>query len=194
MVCYDQVFHRAALDNTLIGQGVAVDKRAVRQAVLALPDGEEQWQTLQGQVYGRLMACAQPMPGVESFLRRCRELSRELWVVSHKTQYGHHDPARMDLRLAALTWMEQHHWFSEVYGLRPDRVYFADSRSAKVARIAQLQLGYFIDDLAEVLLDPGFPAQTRALWFNPAGYAPMVPVALSAFAAWSDMSDALLGG
>ena len=51
------------------------------------------------------------------------------------------------------------------FALRRDRVFFEETRAAKLARIDAIQCDIFIDDLPEVLLDPAFPARTERLWF-----------------------------
>ena len=44
-------------------------------------------------------------------------------------------------------------------------IHFLGTRVDKIARIAELQCHVFIDDLAEVLLDPGLFPETRPIWF-----------------------------
>ena len=41
------------------------------------------------------------IPGVDAFLRRCRTEGCAVSIVSHKTEYGHYDPDRVNLRDAA---------------------------------------------------------------------------------------------
>src|SRR5262245_8746765 len=92
LISYDAVFHAAARSAGLIGEGVAPRKQAVRDAIRLVPDGELAWQTLQGQVYGARIGEAVLIDGVDAFLRRCRARGCEVAIVSHKTEFGHHDP------------------------------------------------------------------------------------------------------
>src|SRR4051812_3212094 len=93
---YDSVFSDAARDLGLLPAGCAATKAAVRDTLQARPDGEREWMRLQGRVYGKLMSRAQLIDGVADFLTRCR--AHEVAIISHKTQHGHFDPERIDLR------------------------------------------------------------------------------------------------
>jgi hypothetical protein len=105
--------------------------------------------------------------GLNSFLRRARSAGHIVVIVSHKTQYGHFDPDRVDLRQAALGWMEANHFFAEAgFSLRREDVHFASTRSEKLQRIAAAGCDAFIDDLEEVLDDPAFPRATRGILFS----------------------------
>ena len=155
---YDAVFLAAALDAGLLAPGFRGGKQALRDALRLQPDGELTWQRLQGQVYGAHMASAVMLEGVDEFLRRCREAKYEVFIVSHKSEYGHHDPARVNLRHAALAWMTAQGFFRpDRYGMTSDRVFFEATRADKIARIAALDCSIFIDDLKEVLSDSAFP-------------------------------------
>src|ERR1700687_4382776 len=105
IISYDDVFRSVAKRCGLIDPEFSGSKQAVRDAIRLLPDGELAWQRLQGQVYGKGIAGAKMVPGVEAFLRHCRAEGCTVAVVSHKTEYGHFDPYRVNLRTAALDWM-----------------------------------------------------------------------------------------
>src|SRR5712675_901443 len=105
LIDYDGVFVAAARERGLIGPEIIGSKRAVRDAIRLLPEGELTWQRLQGYVYGAGIGGAVPFAGAAEFLRRCAEGDVELFIVSHKTRYGHFDPARIDLRQAARQWL-----------------------------------------------------------------------------------------
>ena len=105
IITYDDVFRAAAEAGGLIAPGFFGSKQAVRDAIRLLPDGELAWQRLQGQVYGKGIGGAAMVAGVTTFLRRCRAEDCAVVVVSHKTEYGHFDPDRVNLRKAALNWM-----------------------------------------------------------------------------------------
>jgi len=171
LIDYDQVFLAAAQQRGLVPHDFVGSKRAVRDAIRLLPDGELAWQQLQGYVYGAGIGGAIPFPGAMEFLRRCVRGGAETFIVSHKTRFGHYDPARVDLREAALAWMDAQGFFRAGDGISAERVYFADDRSQKLARIAELRCTHFIDDLEEVFADPGFPSGVRRILFAETGAA-----------------------
>ena len=167
LVTYDEVFLAVARERGLLGPEFSGGKQAIRDHIRLLPDGELSWQRLQGQVYGRGIANAAMFEGVDAFLRRCGRENVPVVIVSHKTEYGHYDPDRVNLRDAARAWMAARGFFSESgFGLSPDNVYFETTRDEKLARIAQLGCTHFVDDLQEVLTDPNFPAGVERILFT----------------------------
>ena len=103
------------------------------------PDGELAWQRLQGQVYGAGIREAMLIDGVDQFLRRCRAQACEVVIVSHKTEFGHHDPARVNLRDAA-TGLDDgaRVLFEDGYGI--SQRLLRGTRAEKLARIGALAL------------------------------------------------------
>ena len=129
IITYDAVFLAAARKSGLVGADFTGGKQAIRDTIRLLPDGELSWQKLQGQVYGKGLARAEMVEGVDAFLRRCRKNNVPVVIVSHKTEFGHHDPDRINLRDAARAWMAEHGFFQAVgYGIAPNAVYFENTR------------------------------------------------------------------
>ena len=86
IVCYDDLFHRLALERGLIHPSVPRDKTAVRDHVRE--NGQEDaWIEMQGHVYGDRMSEAVAFPGVEDFFETCAARDIETFIVSHKTRY-----------------------------------------------------------------------------------------------------------
>lgn len=168
IIRYDEVFCAMAKDCGLIAPGFSGSKQAVRDAIRLLPDGERAWQRLQGQVYGKGIAGATMTEGFAAFLHRCRSERCTVAVVSHKTEYGHYDPDRVNLRQAARDWMSANGLHDCAYGIPISNVFFENTRDEKLARIAALSCTHFIDDLEEVLVDPGFPTMVRRILFSDA--------------------------
>lgn len=162
---YDEVFAQVARAENLIDPSLSgLTKRKVRDLVRIRDDGENDWIRLQSLVYGRHMHAASLLQGFESFIHRCRRCEAEVYVVSHKTEFGRLDPERVNLRQAAMRWMHAKGFFSgEGLGLAPHHVYFEETRIRKIERIAALECTHFIDDLEEVLSEPSFPAFTRRI-------------------------------
>jgi hypothetical protein len=165
IVGYDEVFLEAAKRRGLLAREFSGSKQAIRDAIRLLPNGELAWQRLQAVVYGCGIVDAVMFEGVDKFLRRCRSAAHDVFIVSHKTEHGHFDPEGVNLREAALGWMERHGFFrADGYAIPVERVFFEGSRSQKLRRISMLGCTHFIDDLEEVLSDPGFPPINRILF------------------------------
>jgi hypothetical protein len=191
VVRYDEVFLAVARERKLLGPTFSGNKQAVRDAIRRLPDGEIAWQRLQGHVYGNGIAKAAMFEGVDAFLRRCRAGRHRVFIVSHKTEFGHADPDRVNLREAALGWMEAHGFFApDVYGIGRGNVFFEATRREKLQRIAALTCTYFIDDLEEVLTDPAFPAGVNRILFGAGVASPH----LMACATWQRIDEAIADG
>ena len=188
IIAYDQVFCAAAKRGGLIGADFVGNKQAVRDSIRLLPDGELAWQRLQGQVYGKGISGATLIPGVDAFLRRCRMEGCSVSIVSHKTQFGHYDPERVNLRDAARQWMAENGVMDGEFGIPSSSIFFEGTRSEKLARIAALSCTHFIDDLEEVLLDAAFPPDVDRILFaereQPNSTAPYA-VCVS----WPDIED-----
>lgn len=189
---YDEVFAEAAREAGVAGGSFRGTKLDVRALCRARPDGETEWMRLQGRVYGALMHRARLMTGAELFLSRCRRADIRVFIVSHKTEYGHFDEARVNLRDAARAWMAANGFFDrERFGLSPEDVFFEGDRAAKVARIAALSCSHFVDDLEEVFLEPGFPTATRGILFTDGRAVGSGPYL--ALSNWNTIGDAILG-
>ena len=167
IVCYDEVFVRIANGEGLIPRDLKGGKAEVRDYLRKLRGGEERWQRLQGRVYGDQMDRASLFEGAARFLARCRERDDvRVFIVSHKTEFGHFDPRGINLRDAARAWMTRHGFFDKAgFNLPGDALYFESTRYDKIERVAQLACTHFIDDLEEVLADSRFPAATRRILF-----------------------------
>lgn len=166
IICYDEVFAVAARQRGLVPEGWTGLKSQLRDYLRAKPGGELSWQGLQGWVYGKGIGNATIFPGLLDFLAACRRASADVYIVSHKTRYGHQDPDRTDLRIAAQDWIRGAGLIGAADStLHLDRIYFEDTLAAKVDRLASLDLDVFIDDLAEVFEQPHFPQQTRPILF-----------------------------
>ena len=188
IIAYDNVFLATARKRGLVPAGFAGNKKTVRDAIRLIPDGELEWQRLQGYVYGQGISGAPLIPGVGDFLRECRAAGYPVCIISHKTEFGHHDPARVNLREAALGWLTANGFFREDgFGLRREDVVFAGTRAEKLAAISARNCTHFIDDLEEVLDDPAFPQGTERILFAAEG-APTGGTPYPVCASWSEIS------
>ena len=191
LIAYDRVFLAQARTRGLLPARFRGNKQAVRDAIRLLPDGELAWQHLQGRVYGQGIEAAMLFPGVDRFLHRCRRAGHTVFIVSHKTKYANHDPMRVNLRAAALGWMEARGFFDpRKYAITRANVFFEGTRAEKLARIAALGCTHFIDDLVEVLTDRDFPAGVARILFDPARGGRSA--GMRACASWREIAATLL--
>ena len=167
VVCYDNLFVQTAKAEQLIPRDFRGGKLAVRELIRSLDDGDEKWQRLQGKVYGGQMDSALLFDGVARFVARCRRRDdTSVFIVSHKTEFGHFDAAGVNLREVARAWMVRHAFFDkDGLDFADDALYFESTRDDKVERIARLNCTHFIDDLEEVLEHPRFPAGVKRILF-----------------------------
>jgi hypothetical protein len=187
---YDDVFPVAARGVGLLRQDFAGGKQAVKTALLETADGEQKWMRLQGKVYGAFMAHARVIDGFDEFVVRGAKAGAEIFIISHKTEYGHFDEERVNLRDAATRWMVAHGFFDRL-GLTRDRVFFETTRDDKIARIKDMACEHFVDDLEAVFREPAFPrAVRRYLLSREPGPLPEGP--FEAHRSWSEIRDAIL--
>jgi thiamine kinase-like enzyme len=175
LVSYDDLFERLARERGLTtGPG----KKAIRDQIRQLPNGEIEWQKLQGIAYGPRMSEAKLIEGVPEFFAACQQRDIPVHVISHKTEFAGYDDTRTNLRQAALAWMKAN-------GL-PD-AHFGNTRAEKLATIKQLGCTVFVDDLEETFLEPDFPAGVEKILFAPHGHAPVPGVHICR--SWQEISD-----
>ena len=166
IVCYDDVFHRVALEQGLIPADLPAEKGAIRNRLRAVGN-EDAWTAMQGEVYGKRMIDAAAFPGVLDFLERLVRARIPVCIISHKTRHPYLGP-KYDLHEAALAWLDKNGIFDpQRVGMFRGQVYFELTKQAKLARIASVGCTHFIDDLPELLGEPGFPRGVVRLLFDP---------------------------
>lgn len=190
LVCYDDVFLKAALENRLLPADFAGNKTEVRDTIRQA-SGDWAWTELQAEVYGRRMAEARMIEGAAEFIAACRKSGVPVQIVSHKTQFAAADPNGADLRVVALEWMEANGFFrQDGLGLTRADVFFESTREDKCRRIAALGCTHFIDDLEEVFNEPSFPKGVHSfLLHRSEGEKPHGP--FSVMSGWSAITEAI---
>ena len=187
---YDHLFADAVRGRGWGHVPVDQGKQALRDVLRAGPDGENNWRSLQAEVYGARMAEARLLDGAADFFRTCRERGVTVAIVSHKTRYAAADPGGVDLHEASLGWMTVQGFFGdEGFGIDRGQVFFEASRADKLVRIAALDCTHFVDDLEEVLLAPEFPEGVKRYLIGAAVNTP----GLSSFMNWRDITDDIFG-
>lgn len=185
IVCYDGIFHRAAVERGLIAPGAPADKTLIRNRLRA-GGRENDWTELQGYVYGALMSEAPPFQGVEEFFIRCRDRGVKTYIISHRTLQPYAGPA-YDLHAAARDWLQKRGFHDpNRINLDSENVFFETTKQFKLDRIAAAGCTHFIDDLPEFLSEPGFPAGSGRILFDPLGeHSENIPFPRAA--SWEEM-------
>lgn len=189
IVRYDDVFGRVALDLGLVPPHAATSKTAVRDHLRSIGQ-EDRWTELQGIIYGPRMMDADLFPGVTDFFARRRAAGAAVAIVSHRTRFPYLGE-RHDLHAAARDFLARHGFHDDrSIGLPIDRVFFEETKEAKLARIAAVGCSTFIDDLPELLADPRFPGNVRRILFDP-GRLHQPPAGVETAASWDDVERLL---
>lgn len=187
IICYDDVFSYLAKSWNLLPTDFQGSKRAIRDAIWKAHD-DLAWQKLQGKAYGEFIHHAKPFAGCKEFLTECQKHPQiELFIVSHKTEFGHFDEKKISLRDASRLWLREHGLLDFI---KEKNVYFETTRDEKIARIQSLQCTHFIDDLPEVLTSPLFPNIKRFL-FQPDLNEISHEHQLQPYVHWNDISHAI---
>jgi hypothetical protein len=165
IVCCDQLFHRAAVEQGLIPAEVGTSKGEIRDHLRAC-GREDAWTELQGYVYGVLIREAPAFPGVVDFFCQCRGRGIGVCIISHKTRSPFLGRA-YDLHQAAHDWLERQGFYDPArIGLSPGQVFFEPTKHGKLERIGRARCSHFVDDLPEFLAEPGFPAGVERILFD----------------------------
>lgn len=168
IICYDQVFHRLALESGLIPPDLPAGKNIIRNH-LRSEGKEDLWTEMQGLVYGDKIIEAEAYPGVDDFLCYCKLKNISTCIVSHKTRHPYRGP-KCDLHEAGYKWLHSKGFLDEVKsGISSRQVYFELTKEEKIQRIVSLKCTHFIDDLPEILLATGIPGNITKILFDPSG-------------------------
>jgi hypothetical protein len=190
IVSYDALLYTIAIEQHLIDTPIHPGKKAIRDMIRLLPDGEIRWQQVQSLLYGPRIDGAVLITGVWTFIKQCRTLRWPVYIISHKGEYAHFGDPKPNLREAAMGWMEQERFFAEDgLGLSKAQVYFGSTRSEKIERIKELGCTHFIDDLEEIFLEPDFPKTVAKLLYAPQRDGRAPHDGLRVFATWQQLTD-----
>ncbi len=191
---YETMIRSFACENDWIEASKLGGKRSLRDGIRQLPGGEQKWMILQAEIYGPRMGEAELIDGVDHFLRACLDKGEKVSIISHKTTYANASKGGVDLRKAALAWMERKEFFTDSgFGLDTNNVHFADTRREKCQMIGALGCNIFIDDLYEVFADLNFPQNVKKILFETEPGLTFRPE-MKICASWSEILDSVYGG
>ena len=188
IVCYDAAIAILAEEIFDLPPEVPRTKLGLRD-YLRTEGREPEWTVFQGELYGPGMRHAQPFEGAIETMLQLVAAGHELVIVSHRSRrpYAGEPP---DLHAAARSWVAERLQSTGLFAEDNSSVNFLETRQEKVARIAELGCQAFLDDLPEVLADPGFPASAAGILFDPSGGSETLE-GHRRISAWSDLSERL---
>ena len=97
-------------------------------------NGEKKWMKIQGQAYGKYMNYAELFPSVINFFLLCNLRKHKIFIISHKTEYGHFDEEKFLLRNEAIKWINGKKFFKK-NGINFSRnnIFFANTIEEKIS-------------------------------------------------------------
>lgn len=195
IACYDQAFSEVALLMGLMkNEQVVSSKVDTKALILERPDGDVAWQRLQGKVYGKHMMLAEVFPGFYEFLCLSKLRGHNVFIVSHKSEFGHFDEEQVPLREQAMAWLAKNGFFQKNgFPLKRQSVFFESTREGKIQQIRDLACTHFVDDLREVFEAPLFPADVNKILFRPSPINFADPD-VSGVTSWRELTSKLYGG
>ena len=163
---YTGVFHRVATQLGWLTADVGESKNEVK-AYFIDNDTEAKWTELQGIVYGKEINQAHPYQDCLAQLQELKAKGHQLKLISHKTKYPIIGEP-VDFHQAATDWLQDRGFVGgDDSPLVADDLFFNQTLTEKVEKIAALNCQYFIDDLPKVLAHPSFPTDCSKILFQP---------------------------
>jgi hypothetical protein len=196
IVCYDDAIKILAEEMLTLPRELPRTKLCLRN-FLRDAGREPEWTEFQGALYGPGMQYAKPFDGAIDTMQALAQQGHQLTIVSHRSRRPYAGPA-YDLHSTAMGWVEVHLRSAGLFtcdgsdGLKDSGVNFLETVQAKVSRVAELTCKVFVDDLPDVLNDPGFPDCTIGVLFAPGGQKDD-GLSHHRISAWSEL-PALLAG
>ncbi|MGP8281872.1 MAG: hypothetical protein ACLQT6_04085 [Desulfomonilaceae bacterium] len=168
LINYDELMYDVALRRNLVSNSTPRSKKGIRDEIRLLPNGEIEWQKVQGEVYGPRIMDARLIDGVMDFFSFCKTHEIKIHIVSHKTEYARYDETRTNLRKNAMDWMRANSFFDKKKSpLIHQDIFFESTRHEKIIRISSLGCTHFVDDLEETFLEDSFPDEVVKILYNP---------------------------
>jgi hypothetical protein len=159
------------LDNTIIDYRISVKKYCVnakipvqdeitnlRSYLRNIDPSDLKWQEAQSWLYIDGLQYAKLSDGIVDLCVYLLSKNIDIFIVSHKTNRTQDCFGGRDLFSPVVNWIEYSN-INDFFNVDKN-IYFMPTRDAKIQKIKQLDLKWFVDDLLEVLLDKNFPPHT----------------------------------
>ena len=184
---YDNLFFNLAFEKKYIPKEKKLGKKEIKEKLIA-QGKEEDWRLLQSIAYGSRMIEADLASGFSDFVQKARSLDFNLSIVSHKTCFSNFTNNGVNLRDAALRWMDKHKFFCSL-GFSEDEIFFEDSRLCKIRRIKHLNFSHFVDDLVEIFQNSSWPKNVKFLLLDKSKSCQVEHI--NKFSSWHDINNSI---
>ena len=165
IVSYERVFHKVALEKSLINSNVAISKISVIDHIRTFINNDT-WTELQGYVYGKRILDADIYDGFIDFLKFAKNNQIEVIIVSHKTIYPYLGK-KYNLHDSARKFISKFFINENINLLETKNIFFELTQREKAMRIQEESCDYFVDDLPEIFSLKEFPRKTKQILFDP---------------------------
>ena len=172
IIDYTNAFKEVALKNNIIdnywiennkSKKLNFFKESLKKHLLKKPNGQDKWEFIQGQVYGKYIKYANLFPGVKNFFILSKEIF-DIYIISHKTNIGHQ--TNINIRKKAINFLKRKEIIGKKTGISEKSIFFADNLELKISSIKENKCNFFIDDLQAILLNKSFPKSTKKIYFS----------------------------
>jgi hypothetical protein len=118
------------------------------------------WQEAQSWIYSEGLSFASPNIGANELCSYLQSSDFKLQIISHKTHYTPEFCGIKPLRELATQWIRD----SELsnYFRDKDSIHYESTRLNKVKKIKELNLNYFVDDLADIFKEYEYPKKINS--------------------------------
>lgn len=123
------------------------------------------WRHFQSELYTSGLSLAKPSKSIITLLKMFNRLKNfKVFLISHKTLKAEFDKSETDLRDICEKWLINNNIVSNY--ISETNVFYTDTQIAKIEKINELRLDFFIDDLDEILLSRKINYSTKMLKFR----------------------------
>jgi hypothetical protein len=162
IVCYDQAIEILSAEINLPDH-LNCNKLSIRD-YLRSQNREHEWTKFQGTLYGPGMKHAKPYDFFIEITNVLKKQEHELFIISHRSKYPYAGEQH-DLHQYAKIWLEDK--INSKQLICNKNIYFLETLENKIKKINELELDLYVDDLIEVINHKIFPAETKAILFDP---------------------------
>lgn len=121
------------------------------------------WESIQGKVYGEYINHAEIYKNFYDFLVLCKYFKVKIFIISHKTTYGHNDKLKINLRKVALNFLINKNILKYI---PKSNIFFAPTIDEKIDIINKLNCDFFIDDKIEILKHTNINKKIKKILFD----------------------------